>query len=249
MTLPLYHVVAAGAPDPAAIFTRAQTVWSARAVPAYESFTVPCEETFLASQCEAGTVVQFIVRLADGRTFAQTLTSDGHPATVLLRGGYAFGPAGAPFGFYRRVPLPGATLAPRPPNLIEDPIATIATVSAVDRAYDIALVGTEAVDGHSCYYLRLRPLRDPQAYPLRELWVDTTTYDVVRLSYAWPYNGSTAAVTYDFAPVGASGFWSIVHIDAAAVSHGLFATHAEHVSEDLHNITFPASEPDADFSP
>ena len=230
MTLPLYHVVAAGAPDPAAIFTRAQTVWSARAAPAYESFTVPCEETFLASQCEAGTVVQFIVRLADGRTFAQTLTSDGHPATVLLRGGYAFGPAGAPFGFYRRVPLPGATLAPRPPNLIEDPIATIATVSAVDRAYDIALVGTEAVDGHSCYYLRLRPLRDPQAYPLRELWVDT-------------------AVTYDFAPVGASGFWSIVHIDAAAVSHGLFATHAEHVSEDLHNITFPASEPDADFSP
>ncbi|MGA7571245.1 MAG: hypothetical protein WBG27_12385 [Candidatus Aquilonibacter sp.] len=249
MTIPLYHAVASGAPDPTTIFTRAQMVWSARAIPAYESFTLSCKDTFLADKCQAGTQVQFIVRLRDGRTFAQTIDANGRPASVLLRGGYIVGPAGAPFGFYRRSPVPGATIAPPPPNLAEDPITTIATVAAVDRAYAITLVATELVGERTCYHLRLRPLRDPQSYPLRDLWIDTTTYDVVRLSYVWPYNGTTADITYDFAPVGPRAIWSIVHIEGQAVSHGLFTTHVERVSEDLGNIAFPASEPDADFTP
>ncbi len=193
--------------------------------------------------------MQFIVRLSDGRTFAQTIDANGKPGTVLLRGGYIVGPAGAPFGFYRRAPVPGATLAPSPPNLADDPIAPIATATAVDRAYAITLAGTEPVGTRICYHLRLRPLRDPQSYPLRDLWVDTTTYDVVQLTYAWPYNDTTADITYDFAPVGPQAIWAIVHIEAQAVSRGLFTTHVERVSEDLQNITFPASEPDADFNP
>ncbi len=249
MTIPLYHAVASGAPDPAAIFTRAQTVWSARTEPPYESFTLSCEDTFLADKCQAGTQVQFIVRLSDGRTFAQTIAANGRPASVLLRGGYIVGPAGAPFGFYRRSPVPGATIAAPPPNLAEDPMTTIATVAAVDRAYAITLAGTELTGACTCYHLRLRPLRDPQAYPLRDLWIDTMTYNVVRLTYAWPYNGTTASVTYDFAPLGPRAIWTVVHIDAQAVSHGLFTTHVERVSEGLQNIAFPESEPDADFTP
>jgi len=221
--------------------------WSARAVPAFESFTLPCSSTLLAEKCSDGTPVQFIVRMSDGRTFAQALDANGRPAAVLLRGGYIVGPAGAPFGFYRRSPVPGATVAP-PPNLAEDPIAPIATVTAVDRAYAITLAGTERVGARTCYHLRLRPMREPLSYPLRDLWVDTTTYDVVRLTYAWPYNDITADVTYDFASVGPQAVWAIVHIEAQAVSHGLFTTHVERVSEDLQNIEFPASEPDADFT-
>jgi hypothetical protein len=249
MTLPLYHAVASNAPDPVAIFTRAQAAWNARAVPPYESFTLPCDETFLAKSCSQGTVVQFIVRLRDGRTFVQTLDADGRPGIVLLRGGYAFGPAGAPLGFYRRAPEQGATPLPAPPNLAADPIQTIAVVRAVDRAYDISYIETTTIGARTAYHLRLHPLRNPQQYPLRELWVDTTTYDVVRLTYAWPYNGTTASITYDFAAAGPQGIWSIVHIDAQATSHGLFETHTEHVCEDLHNIEFPASVPNADFEP
>ncbi|MGB6985460.1 MAG: hypothetical protein WBD74_05705 [Candidatus Aquilonibacter sp.] len=249
MTLPLYHAVASNAPDPVAIFTRAQAAWNARAAPPYESFTLPCDETFLAQSCSAGTVVQFIVRLRDGRTFAQTLDADGRPATVLLRGGYAVGPAGAPFGFYRRAPAEGAAPVPTPPNFAEDPIQTIAVVKAVDRAYDISYIETTTIGERACYHLRLRPLRDPQRYALRELWIDTTTYDVVRLAYVWPYNDVFANITYDFAPAGPQRIWSIVHIDAQATSRGVFTSHTEHVSEDLHNIDFPPSVPDADFEP
>lgn len=218
-------------------------------LPPYESFTIACASTFLANSCGTGTVIQFIVRFADGRTFAQTLTADGRPGTVLLRGGYAVGPAGAPFGFYRRAPAQGATPVPTPPNLAEDPIQTIAVVHAVDRAYTITYAGTTTIGAHTCYHLRLRPLRDPQRYALRELWIDTMTYDVVRLIYVWPYNDIFANVTYDFAPAGPAGVWSIVHIDAQATSRGLFSTHVEHVSEDLQNITFPISVPDEDFLP
>jgi hypothetical protein len=249
MTVPLYHAVASVAPDPAAIFTRAQTVWIDRAAPPYESFTLPCASTLLADKCAAGAQVQFVVRFADGRTYAHTVAEDGRPAVVLLRGGYIVGPAGAPLGFYRRAPLPGATAAPPPPNLAADPIATIATVSAVDRAYDITLAGVVTVRGRPCYHLRLRPLRDPQKYPLRDLWVDTATDDVVRLTYVWPYNDITADVTYDFARIGPSAVWSIVHIEAQAIEHRLFTTHVERVSEDLQNIEFPSSEPDSYFSP
>jgi hypothetical protein len=235
-------------PDPTAIFTQAQTAWSARAIPAYESFTLPCSSTLLADRCSADTQVQFIVRLSDGRYFAQTIAADGRPATVLVHGGDIVGPAGAPFGFYRRAPVPGATAA-APSNLAKDPIATIATVTAMDRAYEITLTGTDQIGAYSCYHLRLRPLRDPQNYLLRDLWVDTTTYEVVRLNYAWPFNGTTADITYDFAPVGPQATWTIVHIQAQAVSHGLFTTHVDRVDENLQNIAFPASEPDADFTP
>ncbi|HUA07678.1 MAG TPA: hypothetical protein VMA98_00265 [Candidatus Acidoferrales bacterium] len=248
MAIPLYHAVAAGAPDPLAIFTRAQAVWNARVRPPYETFTLPCDATFLADRCNAGVRVQFIIRLADGRAFAQTLSTDGRPGVVLLRGGYAYGPAGAPFGFFRRAPEPGAPSASAPPNLANDPIATIAVVQAVDRAYDITLTGTERIGERNCYHLRLRPLRDPTAYPLRDLWVDTATFDVVRLNYAQPFNDTTAIVTYDFAPVGPQGVWSIVHIAAQAGVHGLFATHVERVDESLENIEFPPSEPDDYFS-
>jgi hypothetical protein len=234
-------------PDPTAIFTQAQTAWSARAIPAYESFTLPCSVTTLSDKCSPGTQVQFIVRLSDGRSFAQTIPADGTPATVLLHGSFLFGPAGAPLGFYRRSPVPGAP-AP-PPNLAEDPMTAITTVTAVDRAYEITLAGTEAIGACTCYHLHLRPLRDPQSYPLRELWVDTTSYDVVRLTYVRPYNATIADVTYDFAPVGPRAIWAIVHIQAQAVTHGFLNTHVEKVDEDLANIAFPASEPDADFIP
>jgi hypothetical protein len=235
--------------DAVGVFTRAQAVWNERFVPPYESFTLPCGSTFLAARCIGDPVVQFIVRLSDGRSYAQTLDSNGRPGTVLLRGGYVYGPAGAPFGFYRRRPVPGATAPPAPPNLAADPIATIATVSAVDRAYDITLVGIETIDTHRCYHLRLRPLRDARDYPLRELWVDTSTYDVVRLTYLQPFNANVATVTYDFAPVGPQAVWSIVHIDATSTIHDVLATHTDHVSEDLHDIQFPLSEPENDFVP
>jgi hypothetical protein len=242
----LYHAVVPASPPPdvraAAIFIAAQAAWNARSVPAYESFTLPCAQTFLAGRCKPGVTIQFIVRTADGRSFAQTIDAGGKPGTVLLRGGEIIGPAGAPFGFYRRTPLPGAlpTVAPSP-AVQSDPIATIASVTAIDRAYDVTLEGTVLAGGRACYHLRLLPLRNPALYPLRELLVDEDTDEIAGLTYAQPFDTTTATVHYRFAPAGAEHVWSIVHIDAEAG--------AQRVSQDLENIAFPRDVPAADFIP
>jgi hypothetical protein len=243
-------ILALTTPSPDDIFQRAQAAWNARVLPPYESFRIACSETFLAPKCAADAEVEFIVRLADGRTYAHTV---GDAASQdLLHGGYITGPAGAPFGFYRRIPSDGAGMPPSPPpNLALDPLGTIATVRAVDRAYDVTLAGTEQIDGHTAYHLRLKPLRDPDRYPLRELWVDQSSFQVVRLTYIAPFDGGGhhATIHYDFAPVGPQSVWSIVHIDAQATTHELFSAQTQSVSEDLHDIAFPSTEPPNYFEP
>lgn len=60
-------------------------------------------------------------------------------------------------------------------------LPTIASVDVVRRHYVIELNGTTDVDGHQDYDLRLRPVRDPGAYRLREVWIDTQTFATDRL--------------------------------------------------------------------
>ena len=60
-------------------------------------------------------------------------------------------------------------------------IPEIADVHAVARDYDITLTGIETVDGHADYHLKLRPVRAPKRYRLRDLWIDERTYFTDRL--------------------------------------------------------------------
>ncbi len=231
--------------DATAIFLRAQQAWAERAVPPYESFRVPCEQTFLGKRCERGDVVAFTVRMSDGRTYAEALPGQGGTPRTLLRGAFITGPAGTPLGFYRVLPSGGATPGPAPPNLAPDPLQTIATVTANSHAYDIALAGEESVGGRACYHLILRPLGDRDRFPLRDLWVDETAFEVAQLTYERPYDerNTRASVIYRFAPVGEARVWTIVHIEATAIVPGFLAKTSESVSDDLRDITFPATAP------
>lgn len=219
--------------------------------PPYESFRLACERTFLAPQCARGDAVALTLRTSDGRTFAQTVPAAGGDGKVLLRGAYITGPAGTPLGFYRVLPDGTPPAAPPPPNLAPDPLQTIATVTADSHAYDVALAGQESVGERRCYRLKLRPRRDPERYPLRDLWVDETTYEVVQLAYERPYDehDTWASVRYRFAPVGPANVWTIVHVEAAAPVRGFLGSKTERVADDLHDIAFPPSAPDWYFEP
>jgi hypothetical protein len=221
------------------LFLRAQATWSARATPRFESFVLHCASTFLESRCSPGADVKFIVRLSDGRAYAQTASSGSAAPLTLMRGGYITGPAGAPLGFYRRLPESDAPQIATPPDLADDPLQTIATVTAVDVAYRITFAGYETIDGVDTVHLVLEPVRDPAAYPLRDLWIARGDYEVVRLGYALPFKRSTALITYDFAPVGTPPVWSIVHIAASAGR--------ETIGEELREIAFPSDEPQSYF--
>jgi hypothetical protein len=241
----------AAAPSPYEIFRQAQRVWQARVVPPYESFRVSCDRTFLAARCESGDIVEFTVRMTDGRTYARAFSANGDASKVLMQGGYISGPVETPLGFYRALPNDGPSPMPSPPNLAQDPLQTIATVTATAHVYDIELTGEERIDGRLCYHLTLRPTIDPDRYPLRDLWVDEASFEVVQLAYERPYDEkhTRALVLYRFAPVGPEHLWTIVHIEAQAAERGLFSTRIERVSDDLSDLSFPTSAPDWYFRP
>lgn len=224
--------------DAEQIFLRAQAAWTARVQPAYVAFTLPCEATFLAASCAADAQARFVVRMTDGRTYARTVAQPDEPAKTLVRGAYITGPADAPLGFVRSVPAGSAAPSP-PPNLAADPLRTIASVTAIDYAYHVRNLGQEAVNGIEAFHLELAPLRKPDLYPLRDLWVAVDSYQIIRLVYERPFQRTMARITYDFAQVGTPPIWTIVHISAS--------TPHESVSESLNEIAFPSSEPDALF--
>ena len=214
-------------------------------IPRYESFRVSCDRTFLAARCDSGDIVEFTVRMTDGRTFAQAFSTKGTVPKVVMQGGYISGPVETPLGFYRALPNDESSPVPSPPNLAQDPLQTIATVTATGHVYDVELTGEERIDERLCYDLTLRPEIDPDRYPLRELWISEASFEVVQLAYERPYGEkhTRALVLYRFAPVGPKHVWIIVHIEAQASVRGLFSTRIERVSDDLSDLSFPTSAP------
>ena len=190
------------------------------------------------------------MRKSDGRTFAQTAPSNGSAGKVLLRGAYITGPAGTPLGFYRVLTNGSAPPSP-PPNLAPDPLQTIATVTANSHAYDIAWRARRAstVGDPTISSCTLGP--SPSVIPLRDLWVEESSFEIVALTYARPYDerDTWASVSYRFAPIGPARVWAIVHIEAEAVVHGLLSGKTERVADDLSDISFPTTVPAWYFEP
>jgi hypothetical protein len=189
--------------------------------------------------------------MKDGRTFAEAFSPTAGTLKVLMHGGYITGPVGTPLGFYRALPNDGSLPPASPPNLAPDPLQTIASVTANGHVYDIQLSGPENIDGHICYHLTLRPEIDPNRYPLRQLWIDEKTFEVVQLIYERPYDEkhARARVLYRFASVGPQHIWTIVHVEAQSELHELFSSKTESVSSDLSDLSFPATAPDWYFRP
>ncbi len=237
------------APAAQAIFERAQRAWEHRTVPAFVSFELSCADTFLADRCPNGSRAQFVVRMSDGKTFARAIPS----GAILMRGGYILGPAATPIGFFRSIVGSAATEfgAISPPNVAPDPFAppSIATVVSVGRAYDAILAGVETIEGRPAYHLTLRPLGDPQRLPLRDLWVDTQSFEVDALTYARKANDDTpqGTVHYEFAPVGQQRYWTVARIEAQLPVGG--DAPAARPQATLENVTLPAAEPAWMFDP
>jgi hypothetical protein len=230
----LHQMVAAQVLDAATV------AWHARSIPAYVQFTLPCADTALAHRCDAGDGARFTVRMADGRTYAETVPKDGATTVKpIMNGGLIFGPGGTPLGFFRQVGNEPPALPP--PNLAPDPLKTIATVTAKARTYAVSFDGSEFVGGVDCYRLKLKPLGDPERYPLRQLWVDKASSQIRKLTYEWDFGDNhKGLVHYEFAPVGDPAVWTIVHIDA---QNG-----REKVADDLQDIAFPDAAPDEEFA-
>lgn len=118
---------------------------------------------------------------------------------------------------HRRAPAAPANVSA--PNMSPDlsDLKVIANVVSVAKpSYDIKLLGTDPLSGGgSAYHIALRPLFDPAKHNLRELWIDTSTYDIRRAVIQGEYRPVPSALlqqTYvqeDFGNVG--GYWLVIH--------------------------------------
>lgn len=96
-------------------------------------------------------------------------------------------------------------------------LKTIANVVTVAKpAYDIRLAGIDSLThGGAAYHLTLRPLSDPHRHNLRDLWVNTTTSNIIRAIMVGTYSpdpqslAQETTVSEDFGQVGP--YWVVIH--------------------------------------
>lgn len=98
-----------------------------------------------------------------------------------------------------------------PSSAEESDLKTIAVVEATLVDYRMHLVGTEVIESHVTDHIRLEPVRNPQKYNLRDLWIDAQTFDLRRATFVFWGDDSLrngASITADFGP--AQQYWIVV---------------------------------------
>jgi hypothetical protein len=125
----------------------------------------------------------------------------------------------AGIGYYEYLGLFATILRPPTPIASASPDTTsglkvIAVVEATREDYRIDLIDTEKIDGHLTDHLRLTPLGDSVRYNLRDLWVDTQSFDLRKARFIIEHhpgypNWNGAAMTVDFGP--ALQYWIVMH--------------------------------------
>jgi hypothetical protein len=68
----------------------------------------------------------------------------------------------------------------------------IGSAESVARDYRVSLLGVEPYDRGQAYHLALSPERDPKKFRLRELWVDTESFALLKIVSAGNFNQGPA---------------------------------------------------------
>ncbi len=112
---------------------------------------------------------------------------------------------------------------PKPPPSPAASIPEIATVYAQNREYTITLLGTDTIDGHACYHLGLKPVKDPGRYRIREAWIDQTTFAPWRLKDSTNFvagDATSVPWTIQFKDIAGAHYISEEDADAPVSSQG-----------------------------
>jgi hypothetical protein len=141
-------------------------------------------------------------------------------------------------------PPPTSTPGPLPSGHTPPPVLTVQPVVG-DRYYSVKLIGIEDYNGKPVYHLAMHALHDERAHPFKDLWVDTTTFDVWRAhahasGSKGPGTGTLDALV-EFEKVGP--YWLIAHaIGDGEVHVGPFGD-SGHYEYTFHDFGFPPDIP------
>lgn len=162
------------------------------------------------------------------------------------------------YSFGLGLPLPGDAAAnddlvaqireqyhdPMPPVKVQQvngsgQLKSIASVTVIAHQYKIALTGIEKIDGTDCYHLVMQPATEPQRYRLRELWIETQTYETRRLLTAYNFTNSRVPWLVTFADIGGARY---ISSEVAQAPVGVGDHRYQHASISFENVA-PAQRP------
>jgi hypothetical protein len=234
--------------EAAVILDRARAQVAARKIPPYIAYT---QYAALARHGRTrAEQARIVLRTADGKVNSTPLPdspNDRVDATPTVDDRPLVFPT-TTFGFARRGPgeAPSQYESRSTPAAGPSGPAVIGHVTATARDYDATLVGSETLAGAGVYHLRLVPRFDPQHHPIREMWIDASTFDPRRIAIElWAQTGpvrSRPTVTVDFAPV--DGTWLVSHAAMDFVLRFAFLNYGGSGDFRISDVSFPTSEPD-----
>jgi len=243
------------APSADEIFTRARAVAKQRTLPPYLQYRL--DGAFEHRGKVDRTHFRVTLRTADGKAYVEPLQDsprDRIDTTPYVAGGPPYVWPARTFGLIPPTHaatdassvFEGAAPSPAPSN---EP-GTIGRVTAIRREYDVTLVGTETVNGHAVYHLHLVPRIDPDTQHLRELYVDTESYQTVRevlefLGVAGPIRVHPRA-TLDYVPFGSG--WIIATGAGDFTARFGFFSYAGTIGMRIFDVSAPADVPASMFS-
>jgi hypothetical protein len=144
-----------------------------------------------------------------------------------------------------------APVSPPPPPVGSPAPQAQATVLRIepvvsDRNYVPSLSGVETFRGHSVYHLKLRTVRQERDYPLKDLLVDASSFEVWQAHAAAAGTRGPAAGdidgTAEFAAVGAS--WLVTRATGYGRLHVGFLSDSARYEYAFSDFGFPNSLPD-----
>lgn len=141
------------------------------------------------------------------------------------------------FGF---IPSDAAVAASTPSPAATDLPVIAAVHASVRYPYDVSFIGIENVDDRAAYHLQFEPRRARDAYPLREIWIDTSTYDVLQVvAQQFEHIGPIAVpyrVNARYAERGP--YWLISHAEAGATIHAGLFSYGSSANADFEDFQF-----------
>jgi hypothetical protein len=234
--------------DALAIYDRARATVAARTLPPFIAYTEYA--AFIRHGKVQAQHDRIVIRTADGKVNDTPIPDsprDRIDTTPAVKDRPLVYPT-TTFGLVKRrageQPSAYETASTPAPEASGPPV--IGHVVSISRDYDPSLIGVEVVAGAPAYHLKLAPRFDPQHHPIRDLYVDTTTFDPRRIAIeVWAEAGpvrSRPTVTVDFAPV--DGVWVIAHASMDFVLRLAFFNYGGSGEYRTSDFSFPPSEPD-----
>ena len=224
------------APAPMDILRHALAVWNSHPTPPVIDYDVKLRGAKKHGDFSLDMHVNYIV---PERTYSSTVSAASGRIPMGVR---VDRPRLLPDETFGLVPRVRSNTKDPAPEATDSSIRTVATVRVVTQCpYDVSLVGIDPRDGGAAYHLHFEPRSDPDAHPVREVWIDTDNFDVLKIVAYQCERAGIVRVPYLLSVNyrSAGPYWLVQSGEAGATARMFFFTVSASGRATYANYEFP----------